>query len=48
LDTVAKLLGAVPSKFPYLPAWLDPQQLGGRWLADDERKKAEIRDAFGV
>ena len=51
LDTVAKLLGAVPSKFPHVLAWLDPEQLGERWRAEDEltpEAKAAARLAFGL
>jgi hypothetical protein len=52
LDTVAKLLGAVPSQFPHVPAWLDPEQVGERWRAEDEPEltpelKAVVLLAFG-
>ncbi|MCX6627583.1 MAG: HEPN domain-containing protein [Candidatus Solibacter sp.] len=54
LDTVAKLLGAVPPKFPCVPAWLDPEQLGERWRAEDKTRmptpeqSRAAQEAFGT
>lgn len=51
LDTVAKLLGALPSNFPHVPAWLDPGRLGERWRAEDAPSPevvAAIRRAFDL
>ena len=47
LDPVAKLLGAVPSKFPHVPAWLDPELLGERWRAEAPAEAAKFRREFG-